>query len=629
VAVSGAAFGLSLLGRALGAPTAVIVMLQAVAAAAGGYNTLRRAAAASRKLQVTMDVLMTITVAGAIAIGELTEGAAVCFLLSVSEALQSRTTRGARRAIRALLDVAPRRATVRRDGEWVSRPADEVGPGDTLLVRPGERIAADGVVVNGRSSVDESPVTGESVPVEKRSGEPVFAGTINCDGAMEVRVAKSPADSTIARIVQLVREAQEQKAPVETSVDRFARYYTPTVIALAALVSVVPPLFAGRGFAESFYRGLAFLAVSCPCAIVVSTPVSVMSAVADAARNGVLVKGAVHLETLGRVRAIAFDKTGTLTYGRPVVTRVVSFGDRSEDGILSYAAGIESRSAHPIATAIVAEARKRGVGLKRTEDFRAMAGLGASASAGGKTYFLGSPGFVAESGIDIEPALGFIEETRSEGCTAVLLGVAPGWGRAGELLGGIALADEIRPEAPRAVSRLRSLGVEHVAMLTGDGCGPAIRAGEAAGVDEIIWGLRPDEKAAVVKQMECRYRDVAMAGDGVNDAPALAAAAVGIAMGAMGSDAALETADVALMSDDLSRIPYLVSLGRAMLSVVGWNVALTVGIKVLAVALISARLAGLWAAVAADMGSSVLVTLNSMRLLGAGGGPNGVEVRRR
>ncbi|MGE5485466.1 MAG: heavy metal translocating P-type ATPase [Ignavibacteriales bacterium] len=612
--VSGAAFAFSLLGMMAGAPRAVLLALQGIAVVSGGAGVARRAWTSIRYRRVDINVLMSVTVAGAIAIGEWTEAAAIAFLFTVSELLESRTVSRARRSIGALLDVAPREASLLKEGAWTRVPAQSLKPGDVILIRPGEKVAADGRVLNGRSAVDQSPITGESLPVDKARGDHVYTGSINREGALEVTVSRLPEDSTLARIIHLVRAAEGQKAPVQQFVDRFARYYTPLVIAAAAAVALVPPLAGAGSMRYWFYRGLALLAASCPCALVVSTPVSIVSAITNAARHGVLVKGGAHLETLGRIRAFAFDKTGTLTVGRLTVSRVAPFNGFSEDRVLSYAGGIESRSEHPVAQAILAEARGRGTGLKSTADFLSIPGMGASASVDGRTYYLGNAALLERAGINAAAARDLVDKAQAEGGTVTLLGIAPSGGEAGKLLGAIILSDKLRPQSAAVVSELRSIGIEHTVMITGDNRGAAVFTGDAAGVDEMEWELLPAEKVALIRQLAIRYRDVAMVGDGVNDAPALAAATVGIAMGAAGSDAALETADIALMADDLSRIPFMVRLGRRTLSVIRQNVVIALAIKMLSIGLIFTGITGLWMAVVADMGSSTLVTLNAMRL---------------
>ena len=620
-AVSGAAFAISLFAAISDAPRAAVMALQGIAIISGGSGVAREAWVSLRDRRMDMNVLMSFTVIGAIAIGEWAEAAAIAFLFSVSELLESSTVSRARRSLGALLDVTPREASLLKEDAWVRVSSETLKPGDVILVKPGERIAADGTVLNGRSAVDQSAITGESLPADKARGDGVFAGSINGEGALEISVSRPHGDTTLARIIRLVREAEERKAPVQRFVDEFARRYTPLVIGAAALVAFVPPLVGGGQAGYWFYRGLALLAASCPCALVVSTPMSMVSAMTGAARQGVLVKGGAHLEALGRTRAFAFDKTGTLTIGLLTVSRVMSFGDFNDEKVVSYAGGIESRSEHPVARAILAEADRRGIGLKNTGGFASIPGMGARALIDGRTYYLGNPALFERADIDVSMARVLLDEALEIGGTVTLLGVAPSGVNDGGLLGAIILRDALRPRSAGTVAELRSLGIEHVVMLTGDNRGAAISTGNAVGVDEIEWDLLPEEKVALVRQLAIRYHGVAMVGDGFNDAPALAAATVGIAMGAAGSDAALETADIALMADDLSRIPYIVRLGRRTLSVIRQNVAVAVAIKALAVGLIFTGMAGLWMAVVADMGSSTLVTLNAMRLaLGKAGG---------
>lgn len=613
--VSGVALGVSLILSLLDGPGWAILSARLLALVMGGSGPARRAVQALRRRAIDMNVLMIVTVVGAVAISEWVEAATIAFLFSVSDYLESRTMERAYRSIGSLLDIAPKEATVLRDGAQVRVPVGALKPGDLILVHPGERIAADGKVLRGRSSVDQSPITGESMPADKAPDDEVFAGTINGEGALEITVTKLPGDTTLARIIYMVKQAESQKAPVQQYVDRFASWYTPAVTMIAALVVAVPPLAWGQPLRPSIYRGLALLAVSCPCAMVISTPVSILSAVSNAARQGVLVKGGAFLEALGRVNAFAFDKTGTLTAGRLRVTGVESFNGFSADEALAYAAGLENRSLHPIAGAIVAEARRRGIAPREVEDFRSAAGMGVAAGVEGRTYVLGNPRWLEANGIDSGHAGAIVERAQKKGQTVSLLGAAPHDGQPGALVGAVSLGDALRPAAASTVRRLRDLGVRHIAMLTGDNRGTASALGEAAGVDEIVWELLPGDKVSLIEDLMMRHQSVAMVGDGVNDAPALATATVGVAMSAAGSDVALETADVALMSGDLSKIPYVVRLGRNTLDVIRQNIAIALGIKSVAVILVFLGMAGLWVAVVADMGSSLLVTANAMRLI--------------
>ena len=494
-------------------------------------------------------------------------------------------------------------------------PVDLLAPGDQILVRPGERVPMDGKVLVGRSAVDQSPITGESMPVDKEDGAAVFAGTINGHGALTLRVTRLAADNTLSRIVRMVEEAQDQKAPSQRFVDVFARYYTPAVMALATLVAVVPPLLGWGSLDVWIYRALVLLVISCPCALVISTPVSIVSAVANAARAGVLIKGGAYLEAAGSLRAIAFDKTGTLTRGKPVVTDVVALADghagaeAAQAEVLRLAAAVESNSEHPLARAVVAEAAARGVALQSATEFAALPGQGAQAMVEGRRVSVGSHVLFDSWRNHGGAVCDRVEALEAAGKTVMIVGDAQSaWGL-------IAVADTLRPESAAAVRALKAAGVAHTVMLTGDGPAVARAVGSAVGVDEVRAGLLPQDKVTAVDELLARHGSVGMVGDGVNDAPALARATVGIAMGAAGTDVALETADIALMSDDLSRLPYAIGLSRQARRVIQQNIALSLAIKAVFLALALPGLATLWMAVFADMGASLIVTLNGMRLL--------------
>jgi Cd2+/Zn2+-exporting ATPase len=593
-----------------GAPARVTVPLFAATMLAGGYVTIRRGLRALPRLQFDMNVMMTGAVIGAAAIGQWEEGAAVAFLYAVSNSLEAYTTDRARRSLRTLVDLAPREARVRREGAEQVVPAEALRVHDLLLVHPGEKIAADGVVRSGASAVDQSPITGESFPADKLPGDPVYAGTLNGHGALEVEVTRPVADTTLARIIHLVEEAQAQRAPAQQFVDRFARYYTPAVLALAVGLAVGPPLLLGAHWGPWIYRGLALLVVSCPCALVVSTPVSIVSAIANAARRGVLIKGGAYLEELGRLRAVALDKTGTVTQGRPAVTDVVPAEGGTRDRLLALAAAVEARSEHPLARAIVEAARRRGLAIPEARDLTALPGKGARASVDGRTLHVGNPPLFTELGqAPSGPAFQTAADLAAQGKTAMLVGTAQ------EVLGVIALADAVRPQSSAAVAGMREAGIAHIALLTGDNAATARAMARAIGTDEVRAGLLPEQKVAAVRELRARFGNVAMVGDGVNDAPALAAASVGVAMGVAGSDVALETADVALMADDLGRLPFLMGLGRATLRVIRQNIAFALLIKAVAIAAVFPGWLTLWLAVLGDMGASVLVTANGMRLL--------------
>jgi Cd2+/Zn2+-exporting ATPase len=459
--------------------------------------------------------------------------------------------------------------------------------------------------------VNQAPVTGESVPVTKAPGDAVFAGTINGDGALEVESTKPAGDTTLAHIIRMVGEAQAQRAPSEQWVERFARVYTPVVMGLALLTLLVPPLLFGGAWDEWLYRALVLLVIGCPCALVISTPVSIVAALAAAARHGVLVKGGLHVETPGRLRAVALDKTGTLTEGRPRVVQVVSLGGHDDAELLAIVAAMEARSEHPLARAILAHAREQGVEPAPAEDFQIVQGKGASARIAGHRYWLGSHRYLEERGEETGDVHDRLELMAASGQSVVVVGDES------HVCGLIALADQVRPQAAAAVQAMRQQGVEHIVMLTGDNRGTADAVARLAGVDEVHAELLPADKVGAVERLVARYGAVAMLGDGVNDAPAMARATLGIAMGAAGSDAAIETADVALMSDDLSKVAWLIGHSRRTLAVVRQNIALSLSVKAVFVALTFLGHASLWAAITADMGASLLVIGNGLRLLRA------------
>ena len=586
------------------------IPLFAAAMLIGGYATIRRGVRALTRLRFDMNGMMTGALTGAALIGQWGEGAVVAFLYAVSNWLEGYTMDRARRSIRTLMDLAPREARVRRDGAEIVVPVEDVKVGDLLLVRPGEKLSMDGIVRVGTSAVNQAPVTGESVPVDKALGDPVFAGSLNGHGALEVTVTRRVEDTTLARIIHLVEEAQAQRAPAQQFVDRFARVYTPAVFALAVGLILVPLLPLAQPWSPWIYRGLALLIVSCPCALVVSTPVTIISAVATAARGGILIKGGAYLEELGRLKAIALDKTGTLTRGEPEVTDVIPVDGRSSDDLLALAAAVETQSEHPLARAVVHAARHRNLSLPAAVRFTAIPGKGGHAMVRGQAVYVGSPRLFVEmgNGIGVEPRVASLEQ---EGKTVMLVGTPQG------ILGILALADQLRPESRHVVAGLRAVGIQHIALLTGDNHAIAQRIAHQIGADTVCSEILPEQKLEAVRALRAEFGSLAMIGDGVNDAPALAASSVGIAMGVAGSDVALESADVALMADDLSKLPFLVRLGQDAARVIRQNIGFSLAIKALAIAAVFPGWLTLWLAVLGDMGASLLVTLNGMRLLAA------------
>ena len=563
-----------------------------------------------------INVLMVIAVIGAIALGEWFEAAMVVWLFGISEWLEARTLARARHAIRDMMSVAPQEALVRRDGQVVGIPVGDVRIGDVVLVRPGDRVPVDGTVTHGESAVNQAPITGESWPADKTTGDPVFAGSINGMGALDVRVGRLAADSTIARIIHLVEEAQSRRAPIQTFVDRFARRYTPAVVMLAAAIAIIPPTgasiealsMAAGQWGEWWYRALVLLVVSCPCALVISTPVAIVSALTSAARAGVLIKGGAHLERLASVRCVAFDKTGTLTGGRVAVTDVFGVGATQADEVLTVAASLEARSEHPIGRAIVDRARAAGVAFAEGHSFRALPGLGAEATVASGAAVIGSHRFFESRELCNDDVHARMAEVEATGATPVFVG------RDGAALGVIGLADALREGSDRVVRDLRAAGVEHVVLLTGDTRRSAAATRDASGVDEVYADLMPEDKVTLVEMLRREHGVVAMVGDGVNDAPALASSDVGIAMGA-GTGVALETADVALVGDNLARLPFVIRLSRDTLQTIEVNVGIALGLKGAFVVLTLFGGATLWMAVLADTGASLLVVANSLRLL--------------
>jgi Cd2+/Zn2+-exporting ATPase len=591
-----------------------VTLLYLLATVAGAAFVAPRAVAAARALRPDMNLLMTIAVLGAIAIGELLEAATVAFLFAVALLLESWSVARARRAVRALLDLAPPAARVLADGREVTMPLARVPVGATVVVRPGERIPLDGTVSAGHAHVDSAPVTGEFVPRPVGPGDEVFAGTISTDGALELRVDRATGDTVIARIVRRVAEAGRHRSKAERWVDRFARIYTPAVFAAAALIAVVPPLLTGASWSVWLYRALVLLVIGCPCALVISTPVSVVAGLASAARHGVLVKGGDLLEVPARLSAVAFDKTGTLTTGKPVVAAVTPVGDVDRAHVLAVAAALESRSSHPIAAAILAAAARGGVESAPAEAVRALPGRGVEGVVAGRRVWLGSQRLLEERGQASPELLHLAEAAERIGRTVVVVA------EDSHVCGMIALEDAPRPTAAAAVAELGRLGAGRTALVTGDNRETAAAIARAVGISDVHAGLLPEEKVAVVERMRTatgsRGRDaVAFVGDGINDAPALAAADLGIASGDGATDAAIETADVALVSADLTRLPWLIRHSRRTIAVIRANVAFALAVKALFVVLTLAGNASLWSAIAADMGASLLVIANALRLL--------------
>ncbi|NOY41305.1 MAG: cadmium-translocating P-type ATPase [Planctomycetes bacterium] len=589
-------------------PLAVLLYLGGIIT--GVWQVFPKAWRAAVNMRPDINLLMTIAVVGAAAIGEWFEAATVAFLFSVSLVLESWSVGRARRAIAALMELAPQVARVRdADGVETEVPPEQVAVGTIFIVRPGEKIPLDGQVTRGESDVNQAPITGESVPVEKTSGSEIFAGTINGDGSLEIECTKRADDSTLAHIIRMVGQAQSRRAPSEKWVEKFARIYTPVVMAIAAAILLVPPLLFGGDWFEWLYRALVLLVIACPCALVISTPVSVVASLAAAARNGVLIKGGIFVEAPAHLKAIAMDKTGTLTEGKPAVIDVVPLSGHDETELLQRAAALESQSNHPLARAIVAAANERNIEIPAADEFEIIQGKGATGRIDGTPFWLGSHRYLEERKQETPEVHEQLEAMQQAGRTVVVVGNDT------HVCGFITMADTLRPTASETLLQLRHAGIEHLVMLTGDNQGTADAIASEVGIDEVHAELLPADKVTAVESLVEKYHQVAMVGDGVNDAPALARATLGIAMGAAGSDAAIETADVALMADDLSKLPWLIHHSRHTLTVIRQNIIFSLAVKAIFVVLTFAGYASLWAAIAADMGASLLVIFNGLRLL--------------
>jgi Cd2+/Zn2+-exporting ATPase len=574
----------------------------------GSIFPAQRAWQSIQRRSLDINVLMVVAVIGAIAIRQFEEAAMVVSLFAAAQWLEAQSLDRARKAIGRLLDLASTDVLVRDDRGERHLDIDQVDPGALMIVKPGEKIALDGVVRNGRSDVNQAPITGESLPVEKAEGDEVFAGTINGHGALVVAVTRRRADTTLARIVQLVESAQAKRAPLQQFIDRFAAWYTPSVVILALAVATVPVLVLGQPFDVWLYRALVLLVVSCPCALVISTPVSIVSALAGAAQQGVLVKGGIHLERLAGVRVVAFDKTGTVTTGRLTLDALHPVDGATADTILELAASVESQSEHPIASAILAAAKVRGITPAPPANVRALPGLGVEGRVRGAAIVCGTPRLFAGRGLMTPPIDALAQRIVAGGMSPIVVA------RDGEPIGVLGVTDRPKAGAAGVVSDLRAQGVRRVAMITGDHAAAAQATGAELGVDDVRSGQLPEDKVTAVENLRHAHGAVAMVGDGVNDAPALAAADVGIVMGAMGSDAALETADIALMTDELLKVPYTIRLSRATVANIRANVAISIALKAAFVVLAVAGVATLWMAVLADTGASALVVANAVRL---------------
>ncbi len=612
------ASGLSILvgwlgGRFFGLPYPISTGFFLVAYFLGGWDVARHALHALRERKFDTDLLMVMAALGAALLGDFAEGALLLFLFSLGHALEERALGRARNAIRALADLTPKTALVRRNGDELEVPVDDLRLDEVIIARPGTRLPVDGVVLTGASSVDQSPVTGESIPVEKRQGDRVFAGSVNGEGALQIQVTRLAKDSTLARVTQMVEAAQAQKSPTQQLTERFTSWFVPAVLIGDLLLIAMPPLF-GVPLRTSFLRAMTLLVAASPCALALGTPSAILAGIGRAARNGVLIKGGLHLENLGRLKAVAFDKTGTITQGRPVVTDIFSADGHNEQEILALAAAVESRSAHPLAQCIVKSAQPQAVASMKVEDVSAETGRGVCGKINGKLVRAGNLEMFRADQVPVPASIqNQAQEYESQGKTIMIVGLED------EVVGAIAVADIPRPDAAETLSALKSDGICETILLTGDNQRVASHIAGQVGLDGYRAGLMPEDKVAAIRSLVEQYGSVAMVGDGVNDAPALAHATVGIAMGGAGTDVALETADVALMADDLSKLPFAVGLGRFTRTIIGQNLAIALGVIGALVVLSVLGLTGIGWAVVIHEGSTIAVALNSLRLLGFSG----------
>lgn len=617
IAGSGILTGLGLMLKSIGIPEPWQMVCFAAATLSGGSLVFPAAWKALLKFKLDMNVLMTVAVIGAWIIGEHAEAAAVVFLFALSEWLEGLSAERARNAVRSLMSMTPDKALRKSaDEEFEEVQASEVREGELILVRSGQRIPLDGEVTGGRSAVNQAPITGESVPVGKEAGDDVYAGTVNGEGSLEVKVTKLAADSTLSRITRLVEEAELSRAPTQRFVDKFASIYTPMVFIAAIITALIGPLLLGGEWQPWIYKALALLVIACPCALVIATPVSIVSGLTALARRGVLVKGGTHLEALGKLKALAVDKTGTITAGQPRVVGLEPLSGETEAHVIALAASIDSHSEHPIARAVVEHAEVRKVSIPKSTNYQSIPGQGAEAEIDGISYFVGNHRLVHASGLcgeNLEKELGEVE---SKGLSLAVLARQSHGEDPGEVLGLISIGDALRPDAQRALAALHESGLKRIVMLSGDNQRTVDAIAGEAGLDEAFGDMMPEDKVTKLREMIDRHIHVGMIGDGVNDAPALAIASVGIAMGAIGSDTAIETADVALMNDDLCKLVEAVNLGRRTLGMIRFNIAFALLVKAVFLVLTFTGHATLWLAILGDTGATLLVIVNSLRLLG-------------
>ncbi|MCM3741772.1 cadmium-translocating P-type ATPase [Oceanobacillus luteolus] len=608
IAFSGILIALGFIGSYSGVSAFITTILYSIAIVVSGYKPVRSAYYAVKSGSLDMNVLMSAAVIGAALIGEWFEGATVVWLFALGNALQTRSIEQTRSSIRNLMDLAPSEAWVLIGSDMVKKPVEEVSVGQIIVIKPGDRIPLDGEIIEGETSVDQAPITGESIPVDKSAGDSVYAGTINESGSIEVKVTRLVEDTSLSKIIHLVEEAQEQKAPTQAFVDKFASIYTPIVFLLALAVIVLPPLFGFGTWGEWFYKGLALLVVACPCALVISTPVAIVSAIGNAAKNGVLIKGGTFLEKAGAIDAIAFDKTGTLTEGKPKVSDIITL-TTSEDELISLAFTLENHSTHPIAKAIVEYAEDSGVQAKSGKSFKNIVGKGVQAIINGEFHYAGNIKLFEEMNVPIHHVRTQVEHLQTQGKTVVMIGTEH------EIMGIISVADTIRSTTVKALHGLKQVGVNQLVMLTGDNEGTAKVISKESSINRYFAELLPEDKVDAIHQLQKEGHEVAMVGDGINDAPALATADLGIAMGGAGTDTAMETADIVLMADNLEKLPHTVKLSRKALTIIKQNIWFSLIVKFIALTLIFPGWLTLWMAVLSDTGAALIVILNSLRLL--------------
>lgn len=611
--LAGIALLILLLGIALqlsfGEGHPIVVTTFVVAILVGGYDLFITGIKNLFRFYFDLHTLMTIAIIGAAFIGEWVEGAAVVILFAISEALEAYSVDKARQSIKTLVDIAPNHAIIRRGNNVMELHVNDIQIDDLMMIKPGEKVAMDGEVISGRTSINQAAITGESLPVQKNTGDEVFAGTLNEEGAIEVRITKLVADTTIAKIIHLVEEAQAEKAPAQKFVDKFAFYYTPAIMIIALLVATVPPLLFAGDWSQSIYLGLATLVVGCPCALIISTPVAIVTAIGNAARHGVLIKGGVHLEETGRLNMIAFDKTGTLTKGTPEMTHIIPIQQIEETEVLKIATAIEVFSQHPIASAIIKAANDRQLSQYEATSFQSITGKGAQAKVNGDLYYIGNVALFTDKEAKNTLPLAEMESLQQDGNTVMLLGTEE------HILAILAVADQVRDTSYTVIEKLKKLGIQHTLMLSGDNYFTANAIAKKIGITDVHADLLPEDKLTIINEKKGKYGRVAMVGDGVNDAPALATATIGIAMGGAGTDAALETADIALMDDDISKLPYTIDLSKRALNIIKQNISFAFLLKIIALLLVIPGWLTLWIAIIADVGATLLVVVNSMRLM--------------